>query len=324
LQIKDLKYYCSLFENLRRDNKNGGAPHKPILLISVIQSFQQGLFTTNEIFITPEIVGLFKSNWKKLVNTSHQCLFALPFYHMSTEPFWSLIPNKGCEIWVKSKNSMRSFSNLITAIKCARIDEELKCLISNKGESEILLHFILDKYFPETKKNFNPHGSNYVTDIENQIIHDPKNMYQKRLLKIREELNNDEFQEEIFIRSNVFKKEIPKIYNFTCCISGLRVDAIDNVSMIDACHIIPFSESYNDTISNGIALCPNLHRAFDRGLISINEKFQVLVNKNFTEPYISLYNIKQFEKNQITLPDNPLYYPASESLSYHMKKFSFN
>ena len=30
---KDIVYYCSCFKKLRRDRKNGGAPHKPILLI---------------------------------------------------------------------------------------------------------------------------------------------------------------------------------------------------------------------------------------------------------------------------------------------------
>ncbi len=126
MRTKNITYYCSQFEKLRRDYKNGGAPHKPVLLISLIQAFQQGLYKATEIVIKPELVGLFKSNWNKLVTTNHQCLFTLPFYHMNSEPFWSLLPNIGCEIWVKSKSSMRSFANLTTAVKYAVIDEELK------------------------------------------------------------------------------------------------------------------------------------------------------------------------------------------------------
>ncbi|MFC4198185.1 HNH endonuclease [Pedobacter jamesrossensis] len=33
---------------------------------------------------------------------------------------------------------------------------------------------------------------------------------------------------------------------------------------------VPFNVSHNDKVTNGIALCPNLHRAFDRGLVSIS------------------------------------------------------
>ena len=319
--IKDISYYCSLFDKLRRDHKNGGAPHKPILLISLIQAFQQKIYSTNQIQITPELVGLFKSNWNNLVTTNHQCLFTLPFYHMSSEPFWKLIPNSGCEIWVMSKSSMRSFSNLSTAIKYVEIDEELKNVIINQLDSNLLIEFLLEKYFPETKSNYN--NNNYFYEIKSQILNESLSEYQQEILLIKTKIDSEEFQEEIYIRSNIFKKEIPKIYNYSCCISGLRIDVIDNISVVDACHIIPFSEGYNDSITNGIALCPNLHRAFDRGLITINEQFQVIVNNNFSEPTSSPYSIKQFDKQFINLPNDINFHPSIDSLKHHMKRFQF-
>lgn len=319
--LKDLQYYIKCFDKLRRDNKNGGAPHKPILLLSIIQAFQQNLLNSNKIFITPELVGLFKSNWNSLVESNHQCLFTLPYYHMHTEPFWVLIPNEGCEMWVNSKSSMRTFSNLTTAIKYSQIDDELVSVLRSENDSKVLQVFLLDKYFPNTKNNFHSSENNYINDIENQIMHEPQEEYRKRLIIIRKQLDNDAFQEEIYVRSNVFKKEVPKIYNYTCSISGLRIDAISNISMVDACHIVPFSESYNDTITNGIALCPNLHRAFDRGLISINDDYKVIINKGFSELYESNYGIKQFEGKKILLPDNEIYYPDQESLRFHRNKF---
>lgn len=323
MPLKDTAYYCSLFTKLRRDNKNGGAPHKPILLISLIQAFQQKQYLTKEISITPELVGLFKSNWNKLVVTNHHCLFTLPFYHMNTEPFWKLIPNFGCEIWVKSKSSMRSFTNLTTAIEYAVIDEELKELLLKKEESELLLQFLLDEYFPITKNKYGSGYNDFISDIENQIIEETQDSYKKRILQIRRELDNDAFQEEVFVRSSIFKKEIPKIYDYACCISGLRIDAISNVSMIDACHIIPFSESYNDTIANGIALCPNLHRAFDRGLISIDDKYKVLISRKFSEMNYTNYSIIQFKGKEITLPNSNNYFPSLESLNHHREKYGF-
>jgi len=93
-------------------------------------------------------------------------------------------------------------------------------------------------------------------------------------------------------------------------------------SMIDACHIIPFAESYNDTITNGIALSPNMHRAFDRGLISIDNDYRVLVSSKFIESD-SVYSIRQFEGSSIILPENSSYYPSLENLAYHRERFSF-
>jgi len=127
-----------------------------------------------------------------------------------------------------------------------------------------------------------------------------------------------ENEEEIFLRGSLFKREIPKIYQNTCCISGMRIDALASVSMVDACHIIPFSESYDDTITNGIALCPNLHRAFDRGLIAINEQYRVVISPTFREEATS-YSIKVFEGKEIQLPNMRQYFPKIDNLQWHFE-----
>ncbi len=311
---KDLKYYLHCFEKLRRDHKNGGAPHKPILLLSLFQAIKNGLFSNNNISISPEFVGLFKSNWYNLVSTNHQCLFALPFYHMNSEPFWKLVPNKGCEIWVKSKSLMRSLQNITTAVKYAVVDFELFELLKIPENNELAKQFILDLYFHDTKNNYGQNS--YLNDIENQITNEDSIIYSKRILELRKELEEESYQEEIFIRSNIFKREIPKIYNYACCISELRIDSVINISMIDACHIIPFSESNNDTASNGLALCPNLHRAFDRGLISIDEDFKVLISTKFSENKTD-YSLTQFRGKQIQLPIEQRFYPSYENIRWH-------
>jgi putative restriction endonuclease len=64
---------------------------------------------------------------------------------------------------------------------------------------------------------------------------------------------------------------------------GLRISAVANVSMVDVCRIVPFSEGYDDTLTNGIALCPNLYRAFNKGLISVSDDYAIFINKNFVE-----------------------------------------
>jgi putative restriction endonuclease len=69
-------------------------------------------------------------------------------------------------------------------------------------------------------------------------------------------------EEGIFLRCCLFKREIPKIYNNTCCISGMRIDATISVLMVDACHIVPFSASYDDTVTR----CHAIHKLTDKRL----------------------------------------------------------
>ena len=89
--------------------------------------------------------------------------------------------------------------------------------------------------------------------------------------------------------------------------------------MIDACHIYPFSLSGDDTVTNGIALSPTMHRAFDRGLLTINSNFLVRVSPSIQEEE-SRFTLSQFEGKQIILPEKEKYYPSQESLSWHNKE----
>lgn len=307
-----LPCYVHCFTHLKRDAKNGGAPHKPILLLSIIRLFEKGIFTNNQIQILPELVASFKSNWSQLVVTNHHPIFAMPFYHMSSEPFWKLIANVGCEKWIESKSSMRSLQNLTTAVNFALIDNDLTELFLQPESRDLLKISILDRYFPETKSNYGNNGNDDLPNVS--ILNESSEEYKRKIIELKNQVDENAFQEEVFIRGGLFKREIPKIYNNTC--------AITNVSMVDACHIVPFSEGYDDTLTNGIALCPNMHRAFDRGLISISDNYKVILNKKFVESK-SVYNLSQFAGKQILLPIQLEFYPTLENIAQHRKRFNF-
>lgn len=313
-----LKKYLHAFgkKMLRMDRAHGLAPHKPILLLSVLQSIEKKRIHHNRIFITPELVSLFKVNWNKLVTTSHECKFALPFYHLNSDKFWKLVPNPGFENILGLSSSLRSFSNLNAAVNYAVLENDLWVLLNDSSSNLLLQDFLLEEYFPITKYLMNKADMTdlqMLEDIENNILYESPEDYKNEIKLLIK--NKDE--EAIFLRGAIFKREIPKIYNNTCCISGLKIDATISVSMIDACHIVPFSISFNDTIKNGISLCPNLHRAFDRGLVGIDENYKVVISRAFVENE-SNYSIKSFESKQIKLPENLDYFPSKENLHWHM------
>ena len=319
-KLESLPYYIHSFKTLRRDYKKGGAPHKPVLLLSIIQLIESGVIFSNRINIIPELVGTFKSTWNALVNTGHDMIFALPFYHMQSEPFWKLSANPGCEKWIEAKGSMRSFGNLNTAVAYAEIDHELFELLNENDSREILKYTLLEKYFPETKDNLIVYPDSYCSDITNEILREGAEAYRTRIQELKNRLDKDTYQEELFVRSGIFKREVPKVYNNTCCISGLRVDATIFVTMVDACHIVPFSISYDDTISNGLALCPNLHRAFDRGLITLSDDYRVQVSDSFIEDESS-YSIRQFAGKEILLPAKREWWPDEGKVGWHRERF---
>jgi putative restriction endonuclease len=308
-----LSAYIKKFSQLRTAKINGiSAPHKPILLLSIITGIEKGEIKNNKIYIDPYIVATFKDLWHQLVHsTSFSANFALPFYHLKSDGFWHLYTCVGKEILLTASHSIKSFAQLKDVVDYASLNEDLFELFSNQHTREVLKQALLSTYFPATHNL--AANNELITTIINQILHEPPATYKTKAAYFDEE--------EIFIRGGVFKKEIPKIYNYTCCISGMRVIADKEVQMIDACHIVPFSESGDDTISNGLSLCPNLHRAFDRGLIAINEEYRVIV-KPFHEGD-NVYSIKQFEGQPISLPKQKEFLPAMNNLMKHRLRFGF-
>jgi putative restriction endonuclease len=308
-----LSSYIKKFSRLRTAKINGiSAPHKSILLLSIIKRIEKGEIKNNKIYIDPDLVATFKDLWYQLVHsTSFSANFALPFYHLKSDGFWHLHTRIGREILLTASHSIKSFTHLKEVVDYATINDDLFELFTNQHTREVLKQTLLSTYFPTTHKL--SANNELITTIINQILHEPPALYKSKAASFDEE--------EIFIRGGVFKKEIPKIYNYTCCISGMRITSDNEVQMIDACHIVPFSESGDDTISNGLSLCPNLHRAFDRGLIGLNEEYCVIV-KPFHEGDNS-YSIKQFQGRRISLPKQREFFPALNNLIKHRQRFNF-
>ncbi len=202
-----------------------------------------------------------------------------------------------------------------TAIAFAEIDEELAKLLKSGESRDILRTAILDTYFPQVIGK--RYGSNeYLDKLKSEILEESGVEYKTHLKTLQKTMDSADFQEEVFVRGGIFKREVPRIYNNTCCVSGFSLNATFNVSIIDACHIIPFSESFDDTISNGIALCPNLHRAFDRGLISVDDEFRVVVSGSFVESQ-SDYSLAKLKGRRILLPSSQAHLPKLANFKWH-------
>lgn len=76
------------------------------------------------------------------------------------------------------------------------------------------------------------------------------------------------------LRDASFQSRVLTAYSFTCAFCGIQL------KLIDAAHIVPVSEpSSSDETCNGISLCPLHHRAFDRALVTLNEKYQIILNE---------------------------------------------
>jgi putative restriction endonuclease len=94
---KDLEYYKTCFAHLNTAKKQGHmAPHKPLLLLSVIDLIEQGDITGNRIPLTDALIDAFRRNERRYVGLTpiFRPNIGNPYYHLQHEPFWQLVPKQ--------------------------------------------------------------------------------------------------------------------------------------------------------------------------------------------------------------------------------------
>jgi putative restriction endonuclease len=233
---------------------------------------------------------------------------------MRSEGFWKLLCWPGEEIPLTKSNSIKSFKALVETVMCAEMDEELFTCMSDPVSNQMLKDELLRLYFPGVINLIIQ--SDELQQRTDALLQLDRTRYKEQLEKIVRGKSDEEIQEEYFVRGALFKKEVPKQYDYTCAISRMRIISFENIQMVDACHIVPFSVSQDDTIKNGICLSPTLHRAFDRGLITITEDYKVKVSPAVRE-VTSTASLGQFNGIPILTPPHPAYVPSKENLLWH-------
>jgi putative restriction endonuclease len=311
--MPNLNDYLQKLTHLKRGiTKYGLAPHKPILLITLLELISNAHLIENRVSVDTDLVGIFQENWRLLVNTLHQPDFTQPFFYLQSEkignkPIWQLIAKPGCQI----NAHIKSVNTLIQVLEYGHFDPELFQLLVEPTARQSILLALLSTYFPETQQvyfNNKRSGKGYYHDLQEYVLNEPEAQY--KTVKI-------ETEEDVFVRGGLFKKLIPKVYNNTCCITGMRLESTFGHNFIDACHITPFSVTHDDKVSNGLALCPNLHRAFDRGLITVDSNYFVVTSKHISEDIIHTYSLNQLKGKKLILPTIQQYRPALENLEWH-------
>ncbi len=308
-----LSKYVTAFSRLKRGGTRYGlAPHKPVLLLSLIELTEKEMVQVNEFPVTADLVGTFKENWGLLVPTLHQPDFTQPYFYLQSEkvqgkPFWELKPNPGCQI----NSHIRSVARLSEVCAFGYFAQDLFLLLIDSSSRSVLKEVLLETYFKNEKVAFYKAkgiGDGYLHDQVSDILNEPE-------AKMRHVSKHTE--EDVFVRNGLFKKMVPKIYGNRCCFTGMQLSSTFGHSFVDACHIVPFSLTHNDKVTNGIALCPNLHRAFDRGLVGIDENYNIIVSEHVLEDTEHSYGIGRMHGKPMALPKEKLHYPAQEYIGWH-------
>ena len=147
--MSDLNIYSEYFSNLRTAKKLGlPAPHKAVLLLSVMELVETGVIIGNRIELSERLEKTFLKLWKRYVGTSvvFQAKVATPFWHLQNEPFWNLYLNNGKDLsTVTSPYSVSRLRENAHAI----IDQELFELMRDEDSRARLRVLLISQYLQD-------------------------------------------------------------------------------------------------------------------------------------------------------------------------------
>lgn len=115
-----------------------------------------------------------------------------------------------------------------------------------------------------------------------------------------------------------FRKAVLTSYNCRCAISGLAVP-----ELLVASHIIPWSVSVERRADprNGICLNALFDRAFDRGLMTIDEHYRVVVSRRLKDAAGSAElecSLREAEGRKLKMPTR--FSPAPDAMEHHRQR----
>lgn len=118
------------------------------------------------------------------------------------------------------------------------------------------------------------------------------------------------------VNQNVFRQIVVANYSCKCAITG-----IDLQELLFASHIIPWSKNEEERLNpeNGICLSALYDKAFDKGLIAVNESYHILISDKLKKKKQADYYGKYFApiENQLLISPQR-YFPKKEFIQYHL------
>jgi putative restriction endonuclease len=313
--MKTLEDYLRILSHLRTDAGRNRyseltlhrAPHKPLLLLSVMDHIAEGVIAENFILPTLNLVETFNIYITLVLPVGWKTSMAHPFPRLQRDGFWHRITNAGYD--PDKDYNVTSIAKLQTIYAGAKLDDEL-FLFMVDPESRLKLRTVLIATY-------------FASEIRPILLEQGKvnveayQYSQKLLTELKDGLQEWGIPDKLKVRYQGFRKAIVQLYDHRCAMCGIRMITPDGHTIVEAAHIKPWALSRDDLPANGLALCRLCHWSFDEGLMSVGKNFEVLVSKQAKKDPNIPGPIMTFADRPIFRPTENVYWPSQDNFVWH-------
>lgn len=130
-----------------------------------------------------------------------------------------------------------------------------------------------------------------------------------------EEDDDETFEEKYgssLFNSVLFRDFVMNAYNRKCAITH-RAISYGSLLNLEAAHIKPQAHNGKFLPCNGIAMCRDLHFAFDKGFFTIDDDYKVVVSDKLQGNWF----YEEYNGTEIYVPEVEFYRPEKRFLHYH-------
>lgn len=121
---------------------------------------------------------------------------------------------------------------------------------------------------------------------------------------------------KIRVGQRFFRRSVLSAYQYRCCVTGLAIP-----DLLVASHIVPWNKNEKNRLNprNGLCLAVLHDKAFDAGIITIEEDMTVKVSRKFAANAGRFFDsaLMNFDGKPISLPEK--FRPDPAFLSYHRR-----
>ena len=167
-------------------------------------------------------------------------------------------------------------------------------------------------------EEFNKDRKNLVFEAE-KIIEKLTNKSVENIYLQPEEVNYSSQDKVKLVKTRInqkfFRSSVLSAYNNTCAITKIKVN-----EFLVASHIKPWAKDQNNRLNPHNGMCLNsIHdKAFDRGLITIDKDYNIVISNRLKDYYSNQFIddvFRKYEGQKIMIPSK--FEPSLEFLEYH-------
>jgi len=303
----NLNNYIGRFEKLRVARRDGHeSPHKPCMLLAAVGLAEAGLLEANRIDYAPPLLDRYLEIFEIVRTESDHPNPYFPFFHLRGDGFWHLEAKPGKEAILAVMSTARSHAEISENIAHAYLDPELHACLADAGTRDQLRQSLIVRWF-------------------GQHAHTLSRLFQEdHYEKGLRDVVADRAAEEAPVRygraarDTAFRRVVTEAYDYRCAASGMRIVLPEDIVMVEAAHLIPFSETQDDDPRNGIALTPNFHWALDRYLIAPGPDYKWRVSKLVDERIADNRPLIELAGKELLLPKDERFWPRMDACERRM------